>query len=305
VNISATSLENLESQQDYFKTLWGYSITGETRNEIFTIHQGAGGCGKNTITWPIHGAMGSYVQQIDPNILVTKGDFFRPDYELANGVGKRIFLTNESKDGAKLNGQLIKAIATEGAVFNARQIRERPFSYILRAKAHLVMNPPPIIDEQDKAVERRLHYIQYKADFTDKPDLTLKARLRSRTEAEGVLAWLVEGAHQYYQSGLYRSEAVAQATKDLMDEGDPLYGFVDATLESFSGEKVTSDELFKAYKIHCGSLSMNTDKLEPKGFGRLLNAQLKLKGWKVKTYRSNGKTAYLGMRYKTVNDRGF
>lgn len=305
VNLSATGLQNLEDQQDYFKTLWGYSITGETRDEIFTIHQGAGGCGKNTITWPIQGAMGSYVQQVDPNILVSKSDHFRPDYELAMGVGKRIFITNESKDGAKLNGQLIKAIATEGAVFNARQIRERPFSYILRAKAHLVMNPPPIIDEQDKAIERRLHYIQYQADFTDEPDLTLKARLRSQSEAEGVLAWLVEGAYQYYLSGLHRSEAVSKAIKSLMEEGDPLYGFVDATLELSQGDKVTSEGLIKAYKTHCNTLLVNTDKLDPRSFGRMLNAQIKLKGWKVRTYRSNGRTVYQNVKYKAVNEGGF
>jgi len=305
VNISATGLENWEDQQDYFKTLWGYSITGETRSEIFTIHQGAGGCGKNTITWPIHGAMGSYVQQVDPNILVAKGDYFRPDYELANGVGKRIFLTNESKDGAKLNSQLIKSIATEGALFNARQIRERPFTYILRAKAHLIMNPPPIIDEQDKAVERRLHYVQYQQDFTEKADETLKAKLRARPEAEGVLAWLVDGAHQYYQSGLHRSEAVSKAVRSLMEEGDPLYGFVDATLEPFPGGKVTSEGLIKAYKTHCNSFLINTDKLDPRSFGRMLNAQLKLRGWKVRTYRSNGQTVYQDLRYKAVNEGGY
>jgi putative DNA primase/helicase len=305
VNLSATGLENLEDQQDYFQTLWGYSITGETRDEIFIIHQGAGGCGKNTITWPIHGAMGSYVQQVDPNILVAKGDYFRPDYELANGVGKRIFLTNESKDGAKLNGQLIKAIATEGAVFNARQIRERPFSYILRAKAHLIMNPPPIIDEQDKAIERRLHYIQYQADFTDKPDLTLKARLRSRSEAEGVLAWLVEGAQKYYQHGLHRTKAVTDAVNELIFEGDPLYGFADATLEPAAGERVTSDGLIKAFKTHCNSLLINTDKVDPRSFGRMLNAQIKLRGWKVRTYRSNGRTIYQGMKYKAGSEGGF
>lgn len=305
VNLSATGLENLEDQQDYCKTLWGYSITGETRDEIFVIHQGAGGCGKNTITWPIQGALGSYVQQVDPNILVAKGDYFRPDYELANGVGKRIFLTNESKDGAKLNGQLIKTVATEGAVFNARQIREKPFTYILRAKAHLVMNPPPIIDEQDKSIARRLHYIQYQADFTDKPDLSLKARLRLRTESEGVLAWLVEGAHQYYQGGLHRSEAVSRAVKCLMEEGDPLFGFVDATLEPSPGDKVTSEGLIMAYKTHCDTFLVNTDKLDPRTFGRMLNAQIKLRGWKVRPYRSNGRTVYEGMKYKPVNEGGF
>lgn len=304
VNLSTTDLENLEDQQTYFQTLWGYSITGETRDEIFVVHQGAGGCGKNTITWPIQGAMGSYLQQVDPNILVTKGDYFRPEYELANGVGKRIFLTNESKDGAKLNSQLIKAIATEGAVFTARQIREKPFSYILRAKPHLVMNPPPIIDEQDKAIERRLHYIRYQADFTDKADLTLKAKLRSSTEAEGVLAWLVEGAYQYYQNGLHRSEAARQAVKDLMDEGDPLFGFVDATLEPSAGDNVSSEGLIKAYKIHLNCLLVNCDHIDPRSFGRKLNAQIKLKGWKVSSHRSHGRTVYNGLKFKAVNERG-
>jgi P4 family phage/plasmid primase-like protien len=304
INLSPAGLDNFEDQLDYIQTAWGYSISGETRNEAFFIHQGAGGCGKNTITWPIQGAMGSYVQQVDPNILTAKNDYFKPDYELAMGIGKRIFLTNESKDGAKLNGQLIKSIATEGAVFNARQIREKPFAYILRAKAHLVMNPPPIIDEQDKSIERRLHYIQYQADFTGKADLTLKTRLRKREESEAILAWLVQGAHKYYKTGLHRTDAVNQAVKDLMSEGDPLYGFVDANLELSPGDKIYSDGLIQAFKTHCNTLLITTDKLDPRSFGRMLNAQIKLKGWKVKSNRSHGRTVYQDLKFKSVNEGG-
>lgn len=117
-------LDQEEDQLDYFKHLWGYSITGETRDEIIAIHQGPGASGKTTITSAIQHALGPYVLQVDPDLLAAKGDHFKPTYELAFGVGKRIFLTNESKDGAKLNSQLIKRIATEGQEFNARQIRE-------------------------------------------------------------------------------------------------------------------------------------------------------------------------------------
>lgn len=249
--------------------------------------------------------MGSYIQQVDPDILISKGDVYKPSYELAMGVGKRIFLTNESKEGAKINTQLIKMIATEGAEFNARQIREKPFTYTLRAKAHLVMNPQPILDEQDKSVQRRLHLIKYGADFSKKPDKTLKKKLQA--EAEGILAWLIEGSMGYYANGLTTSDAVSCAVQELFDASDPLYGFIEANLSPTGNkaDKVTSRALFKAFKSHCSGMMVNTDKFDPRPFGRALNSQLKLKGWKYKTYPSNGETIYTGMEFKSVNECGY
>ncbi len=293
--VSSQRGESAESQLDYYKTLWGYSITGETREEILAIHQGPGASGKTTITSAIQHALGSYVLQVDPDILAAKGDFFKPAYELAFGVGKRIFLTNESKDGAKLNSQLIKRIATEGQEFNARQIRERPFTYTLRAKAHLVMNPPPILDEQDKSISRRLHYIKYQADFSKGPDKTLKKKLQS--EAEGILAWLIQGAIAYYQNSLKPTMAIISAVEDLFADSDPLYGFVDRCIEQKKGERLASSAIFQAFKTHCNSQFVNTDRFDPRAFGRIFKAQLKLKGWHVPSTRSHGETLYQDIRF--------
>jgi P4 family phage/plasmid primase-like protien len=293
--ISSQWGESTESQLDYFKTLWGYSITGETRDEILAIHQGPGASGKTTITSAIQYALGSYVLQVDPDILMAKSEIFKPAYELAGGVGKRIFLTNESKEGAKLNSQLIKRIATEGQEFNARQIRERPFTYTLRAKAHLVMNPPPILDEQDKSISRRLHLIKYLVDFSKGPDKTLKRKLQS--EAEGVLAWLVEGAITYYKDSLKPTEAITSAVDELFADSDPLYGFIDANIEQAPGEKVSSRGLYLAFKTHCNSRFVNTDRFDPRAFGRAFAAQLKLRGWNVPSYRSHGETVYRDIRF--------
>ena len=293
-----TSLDDIieESERAYFKTLWGYSTTGETRDEIIAIHQGPGASGKTTITSAIQHALGSYVLQVDPDLLAAKGDHFKPTYELAFGVGKRIFLTNESKDGAKLNSQLIKRIATEGQEFNARQIRERPFTYTLRAKAHLVMNPPPILDEQDKSISRRLHYIRYQADFSESPDKTLKKKLQS--EAEGILAWLVEGAISYYQNSLTPTPAIVSAVQDLFADSDPLYGFIDACIELCTGERLESGGIFQAFKNHCSSQFVNTNNFDPRAFGRYFKAQMKLRGWDVPSRRSNGTTIYQNIRFR-------
>ena len=228
---------------------------------------------------------------------MAKGDHFAPAYELAFGVGKRIFLTNECKDGAKLNSQLIKRIATEGQEFNARQIRERPFTYTLRAKAHLVMNPPPILDEQDKSISRRLHLIKYQADFSKSPDKTLKKRLLS--EAEGVLAWLVEGAIEYYRNSLIPTDAITAAVDELFADSDPLYGFIDANIEQAKGERLASGGLFQAFKTHCSSQFINTNNFDPRAFGRLFKAQLKLRGWNVPSYRSHGETIYQDIRFSS------
>jgi putative DNA primase/helicase len=300
IDIGGPSANIFEDQLEYHKKIWGLSVTGETRDEVLFIHQGAGGSGKTVITGTVQNAMGQYVQQVSPDIFISKSDHYTPSYELANGVGVRIFLTNESKEGGKINGQLIKQIATEGQEFNARQIRERPFTYTLRGKAHLVLNPPPVIDEHDKSIKRRLHMIRYLEDFTDRADLTLKKTLK--TEARGILAWLVEGAISYYRDGLKPTKAVSQAVAELFDDSDPLYGFVDCTLEESEKDRVSSRELFKAFKSHCNGMMVNTDKIDPRPFGRMFNAQLKLKGWKYRKFASNGETVYIGMRYKAVNE---
>lgn len=292
-----------EDQLDYFKCLWGLSTTGETRDEVFAIHQGPGASGKTTITSAIQHALGSYVLQIDPDLLASKADQFKPPYELAFGVGKRIFLTNESKDGARLHSQLIKRIATEGAEFNARQIRERPFTYTLRATTHLIMNPVPVIDEQDKSISRRLHYIRYQADFSEGPDKTLKKKLQS--EAEGILAWLIEGAIAYYKNSLVLTQAVKAAVEELFADSDPLYGFIDACIEPSPGDRLESGGIFLAFRNHCSSQFVNTNNFDPRAFGRLFKAQLKLRGWDVPTYRSNGSTIYQNIRYKDFQERGW
>jgi P4 family phage/plasmid primase-like protien len=300
IDIGGPSKNVFEDQLDYHKKIWGLSVTGETRDEVLFIHQGAGGSGKTVITGTVQNAMGQYVQQVSPDIFISKSDHYTPSYELANGVGVRIFLTNESKDGGRINWQLIKQIATEGQEFNARQIRERPFTYTLRGKAHLVLNPPPIIDEHDKSIKRRLHMIRYTEDFTDRADLTLKKTLK--TEARGILAWLVEGAIAYYRDGLKPTKAVSQAVAELFDDSDPLYGFVDCTLKEEVGGRVSARELFKSFKTHCNGMMVNTEKIDPRPFGRMLNAQLRLKGWKYRKFASNGDTVYEDLAYQSVNE---
>jgi len=123
-----------------------------------------------------------------------------------------------------------------------------------------------------------------------------------KTESRGVLAWLVEGAVSYYTDGLKPTTAVNQAVMELFNDSDPLYGFVDCTLEESKGDKVSSRELFKAFKSHCNGMMVSTEKIDPRPFGRMLNSQLKLKGWKYEKYASNGETIYRDIRYKAVNE---
>jgi hypothetical protein len=47
-------------------------------------------------------------------------------------------------------------------------------------------------------------------------------------------------------------------------------------------------------------MMVSTEKIDPRPFGRMLNAQLKLKGWKYQKFASNGETVYQDVRYKSV-----
>jgi P4 family phage/plasmid primase-like protien len=287
-----------ESFLDYYQKVFGYSLTGETRNEFAFIHQGLGGSGKNTLIWPIQVAMGTYSKQIDPDILMSKNDYFKADYDLANTVGRRMIVTNESKDGAHLNTQLIKRVASEGQKFNARQIRQEPIEFTMKGKVHMMMNPIPVFEEQDRAIKRRLHLIQYPADFTANANLTLKQDIVAN-ELPGILTWLVDGAYKYYTEGLRPVKRITDAIDEIMMDSDPLDGFGDAHLfKCEMGIEEPFGVIIKGYTTYCYNNGISTTTFDHHKFGRDLNTYLKMNDFKFKRRKVNGKIYYNGVDFR-------
>ena len=95
----------------------------------------------------------------------------------------------------------------------------------------------------------RLHLIPFTVTIPkDRQDRELKTKLLM--EAEGILAWLVEGARRWYATGLSASEAVAKATTAWRVEMDRLAAYLEERTERADGPKawLLNRVLYDSYK---------------------------------------------------------
>lgn len=75
------------------------------------------------------------------------------------------------------------------------------FAYRPQFKIWLSTNQPVNADPDDDAVWGRLRIVEFPDSHLGKEDKTLKERMKSPAVMEGVLAWVVEGARQWYALG--------------------------------------------------------------------------------------------------------
>jgi putative DNA primase/helicase len=76
------------------------------------------------------------------------------------------------------------------------------------------------------------------------------ARLKS--EASGILNWLIEGYQLYRAEGLEQPDAVRESTASYREDQDPLIDFFGTCCEIGSDYTVTTSDLREAYNAHTG-----------------------------------------------------
>ena len=81
------------------------------------------------------------------------------------------------------------------------------------------------------------------------PDKTLRERLLQ--ELPGILAWAVQGAVEWYRSGLRAPASVTDATQEYLAEQDVIGQFLDEATVRVDTAAVVFADLYIAYSIWC------------------------------------------------------
>jgi putative DNA primase/helicase len=215
----------------YLQKALGYSITGSASEQKMFIAVGAGSNGKNVLLDMVQEVLGDYWCTIPPAALMaTRGDADaeRPSPTVAGLAGARAAISNESRDGHKLDVQVVKT-HTGGGIMTGRFLNKNPVSFEITHKLWLMTNHLPALDHLDEALRGRLHLIPFDRVW-NRPghtahnpalpdgDKDLKSKLRS--ESAGILAWLVRGAVMYQREGLIPPEGVTAMTHGYFQEAD-------------------------------------------------------------------------------------
>ena len=271
----------------------GYSISGDISEQCLFVLHGTGANGKSTFLSTIRYILGDYAW--DAPFSTFERSRFPPSIpnDLA-ALNKRHFVTaSEANESSRLNTARLKAL-TGGDTITARFLHHEFFSFEPVAKIWLAVNHRPIVQDDSEGFWRRVRLIPFSRSFPKNKDLTPELR----SEAAGILSWVVDGFRLWETEGLPLPKQVEVATESYRQDSDMLGAFISqcCTIGQTSPEQAST--LYRGYLKWAEDQSMTKEeRLSSTKFGRLL-------GERYAKSTMQGRNFYRGIALKTPENSG-
>jgi putative DNA primase/helicase len=279
----------------YLQLALGYSITGEAREKAVFVAYGTGDNGKTTFLSVARDIIRDFATTVGLDLLTSKDDSNNVSAARAKLLGVRFAISSETEEGQRLSAARLKRICQgPGGEIEACRKYENPITFPETHKLWIDANHRPELPATDAAVWTRLHLIPFTLTIPkDRQDRELTAKLLE--EGEGILAWLVIGAKQWYAEGLRESKAVNEATKAWQQELDRLRVYLDEYTEKAADPQayLLNKMLYAAYKSWCEENGERS--LSHVRFSRQMEAMNYRKG-----KRTDQGNVWLGIRFKKL-----
>lgn len=257
----------------YLRRVFGYGLTGLTREHALFFGYGTGANGKSVLLSTISGALGDY-HKTAPIETFTASNGDRHPTDLASLRGARLVTATETEEGRRWAESRIKQL-TGGDTVAARFMRQDFFEYRPAFKLVIAGNHKPSLRSVDEAIRRRFHLIPFAVTVPEAerdPDLTEKLK----DEWPGILAWLVDGCLEWQAEGLRQPSAVKDATEAYLAAEDSIAAWIDEACEREPAAWEPSTALFASWGNwansageHPGSIKRFSQALESRGFRRV------------------------------------
>lgn len=296
-----------QAMRAFLKRYFGYCLTGLTVEQAFLFFYGVGRNGKSTFVDLMLHVFADYAVTLSIDSFSGEarrgGGEATPD--LARLPGARLVVAAEPESNVKLKDALIKQL-TGGEKIPVRRLHRDFFEVDPQFKIAISGNHEPRVDDDSDGIWRRLKKTPWAVQIPqEQVDKRLLARLKK--EADGVFAWLVEGALEWLSDpdGLKEPQAVADATQAYRDQQDAIGSFirvaVDVTGDADHTEKPL--DLFMAFERAADAegffklqrptfekrFAKAAEKFWPAGDGRMV---------RFSKAKRVGQTLYLGLRIR-------
>ena len=195
--------------RDWYRLRLGQGITGHmTPDDLLVVQQGAGSNGKTTLWAGIRGALGDYVYDVPHRALLGASD--QVPTEVASFQGVRLALLEELPEERRLSTMALKQLVGTPTI-TARRLYRDPVTFPASHTLFVSTNYLPQVNETDTGTWRRLACLRFPYQFTMMSaqaaevgragDPTLRERLVQGIDGqqEAALAWLVDGAREWYE----------------------------------------------------------------------------------------------------------
>ena len=233
---------------DYLQTLFGYATTGETKESIVVVFHGGGANGKSVLLNAIRHVLRPIVG-IAAFSTFEKKNGQSSTADLAAVANARLVFSQEGERNVPMSESLLKR-ATGGDPITARHLYQSHFTFEPQWTLFLASNYRPRLSGSDAGLWRRIKLIPFEASFLgDAADPNLPLALRN--EAEGILAWLIEGSINWYNNRLVEPQKIYQEITDYKDTSDELAGFVGTLVVEDADSIISGRDLYELFRDWC------------------------------------------------------
>lgn len=274
-NFIRTVTGNDEEYIRFLQKAVGYSLTGNTSEDILFFVYGPTATGKSTFLEAIKATLGDYAKTADFESFLKRQSGGGPRDDIAILEGARMVVGVEVDEGKRLAAGLIKQL-TGGDTIACRPLYKSTIQFVPTMKLWLAANHKPKVSAEDGAMWRRIRILPFdKTIPEDKRDSSLKAKLKDTTEiGPAILAWAIKGCLLWQQEGLKPPKVVKEASEEYRKSQDIIGEFIEDQVEACEGERLSRTSVFKAYKQWC------EDNGERPVSQSVLTLKLKERGWR-------------------------
>ncbi len=258
--------------QAFYRRAVGYSLTGDTSEEVLFFAHGPTASGKSSLLEALKTMFDDYGDVAEfESFLKRHGDAgIRND--IARLAGRRFVISVEVDDGKALAEGLLKML-TGGDTVAARFLYRETFTFRPQLKLWLAANARPRVSADDAAIWRRILQLPFVNVIPEtERDERIKIALRTDPAIQSaILTWAVQGCLEWQQRGLDVPASVRDYTAAYRAENDPLREWLsDCTLADPTAWTSTAD-LRSSYEHWCQT---NGEKpVGPKKLGALLETK--------------------------------